>query len=96
MGALLVTCSYCPAHFCGWCLEDCGSKEDAAAHKHVRQCDQNLERGRLFSTLEKFELVQTAKKKQQVLAYLATLDIATSAAVQKEMRKQLAQVGISG
>jgi hypothetical protein len=93
-GCFALTCSYCPAHFCGWCLGDCGSKDDA--HKHVRTCVQNVEKGKLFSSLEKFERVQTARKKEQVLAYLGTLDIATRAAVEKEMRKQLVQVGILG
>ena len=38
-GCAALRCARCPAAFCGWCLQDCGTD----AHAHVRSCPEKPE-----------------------------------------------------
>lgn len=47
-----LTCGRCGCGFCAWCLRDCGDD----AHRHVANCPENLEGGRVYSTEAKFKV----------------------------------------
>ena len=56
----------CGCGFCAWCFADCGSD----AHRHVANCEHNLEGGNLFSTEAKFMQARVTRLTRAVRAYL--------------------------
>jgi hypothetical protein len=89
-GCLALSCSRCSCHFCGWCGMDCGTD----AHAHVRQCPHKLGTDPYFAPFADFERAQRGIKSRKVVAFLATLDANTTAAVRKEMRAELRELPV--
>jgi hypothetical protein len=89
-GCLALSCSRCPCHFCGWCGIDCGTD----AHEHVRQCPHKLGTDPYYAPFADFERAQRGIKSRKVVAFLATLDANTAAAVRKEMCAELRELSV--
>ena len=72
-------CGRCAHNFCGFCIASCESS--AAAHKHVGNCEYNLNHGgggfggkNIFGPFENFERARTLRRQRLVEQYFNRLD----------------------
>lgn len=70
-GCAALTCAYagCNAHFCAFCLADCGSD----AHPHVRACPLNPKRNEYFVDEATWARVVDGERRKKLQTYWATL-----------------------
>ena len=74
-----------------------GCNDSQSGHRHVATCKHKTARGQqdpYFAPFAEFEKAQAAIKKAKVGEYLRTLDGELRAAVRREMRQQLRELGI--
>ena len=65
------------------------------AHAHVARCaEKPAGSDAYYGTFSAFEKARTAIKARKVQEYLGSLDAATQAAVRKNLRRELAEIGI--
>ena len=71
-GCAALTCAYagCLAHFCAFCLADCGSD----AHPHVRKCRLNPRQNEHFVSEAEWARVVDEERRRKLQAYWATLE----------------------
>ena len=70
-GCFALKCSRDNAHFCAYCLADCGGD----AHPHVRACPHNLAHGKdVFASTAVFEAAQRDRRVRMLRAHLAQLN----------------------
>jgi hypothetical protein len=71
-GCFALACSNveCSCHFCGWCLEDCGSN----AHDHVRSCPRKLGNDMYFGTVEEFRQLRRVRQIEGVRRRLLEIE----------------------
>ena len=71
-GCAALTCAYagCNAHFCAFCLADCGSD----AHPHVRTCRLNPKQNEYFVSEAVWARVVDGERRRKLQAYWATLE----------------------
>ena len=71
-GCAALTCAYagCLAHFCAFCLADCGSD----AHPHVRKCRLNPRQNEHFVSEAEWARVIDGELRRKLQAYWATLE----------------------
>ena len=71
-GCAALTCAYagCLAHFCAFCLADCGSD----AHPHVRKCRLNPRQNEHFVSEAEWARVVDDERRRKLQAYWAALE----------------------
>lgn len=89
-GCFAVSCNSCPAGFCAWCLEHCGTD----AHQHVLHCRLNLNPNTYYGTNVQFEQVRRTRWRQRVLAHLNTLVADIRADVVAAAARDLNDIGL--
>ena len=85
-GCLALACARCPAHFCGWCLADCGNDRESA-HGHVQRCPQRPSgtTDDLFAPFTKFEEHHQRRRRRQASEYLREFDAEVRETVLREV-----------
>ena len=72
LGCAALTCAYagCGAHFCAFCLVDCG----ADAHPHVRTCRLNPKQNEYFVNEAEWKRVVDGQRRAKLQAYWRDLE----------------------
>lgn len=93
VGCFALQCSRCPCGFCAWCGADSGGRN---AHDHVRTCREKPPGADVFfGTFEQFEQAQRRRRRRVLERYLPTLERETRQWVQREMRRDFADLGLA-
>ena len=71
-GCAALTCAYagCNAHFCAFCLADCGGD----AHPHVRTCRLNPKQNEYFVSEAEWARIIDGERRNKLQTYWATLE----------------------
>ena len=71
-GCAALTCAYagCHAHFCAFCLADCGGD----AHPHVRTCRLNPKQNEYFVSEAEWARIIDGERRNKLQTYWATLE----------------------
>jgi len=71
-GCAALTCAYagCHAHFCAFCLADCGRD----AHPHVRECRLNPKQNEYHVSEAEWARVVDGERRRKLQAYWSTLE----------------------
>ena len=74
-GCAALTCEYrgCNAHFCAFCLADCGTD----AHPHVRTCRLNPRKNEYYVSAAEWARVIDGQRREKLQVYWAALDAET-------------------
>lgn len=74
-GCAALTCDYrgCGAHFCAFCLTDCG----ADAHPHVRSCRLNPKKNEYYVSTEAWARIMDDQRRKRLQEHWATLNTDT-------------------
>jgi len=72
-GCAALTCAYagCNAHFCAFCLADCG----ADAHSHVRGCSLNPKKNGYFVSKDEWARIMDSQRREKLNKYWSTLAV---------------------
>merc|ERR1711972_473806 len=91
-GCFALRCSRCPCGFCAWCGADSGSND---AHAHVQFCQEKpVGAEGFFGTQQQFEEAQRLRRQRLLDEYLLPMRPALKSAIAREMRQDLADLGL--
>ena len=94
-GCAALTCAYagCNAHFCAFCLADCG----ADAHPHVRQCRLNPRANEYHVSEDVWRRIMDGQRREKLERFWPSLEPAArdSLATDASIRQILSELGLN-